>query len=240
MVENNIQKKIHDLEEQIRTSYNNTSILDDVCKLEPVSTDYYHGKFKQFANKFAIERNHITDSSHILSMGELGTSVARSEIKVLLRKFSEQIVPTKLDLFSIDEIENSIQELSTQDYEPTTIFIPSSYFHEILDWNNGKKSQFNMSMNTMHKLVIDPNTILNVKYSSKYVQFSNIIIVSKEANRWQYRPDQNNEHRLTVKFDWEVDDPINTMLLVKTIFNFEICSPNANIIFNLPSQENKV
>ena len=79
-------------------------------------------------------------------------------------------------------------------------------------------------------------SILKIKFSSKYAEFNDIIITSKETNVWQYRPDITTGDRITAKFeDWEKSAySENIILLVRTIFNFRITNKEANFVLELP------
>lgn len=161
---------------------------------------------------------------------------------MLLQEFSQNTPSKQSERFSIPEIRDTIHDLQAADFYPNVVFVPSEFFHEVFEWNQQQRQRIPHPIsNPMHSLIIDPTTILKVKYSSRYAEFDNVIITTKEANLWQYRQDIETGERITAKFDWNQDDPQNTSLLVKTIFNFQIKSDEANIVLELPhtSQQTK-
>ncbi len=234
-----IQKKVQNLEQQIISSYKNASILDDVCTLEPVSPDHQYGNFHKFDNRYKIEREYIYDSTHYLIVNDFGLEVARSEIALLIDEFVKQSPTRELKEFSINEIKKAVYDIQSHYCrpKPTVIFIPDKYFDEVFEWN---QRQMLVPQELWKNLALDPITKLQVKYSSEYAKFDDIIITSKSENIWQYRPDERTNERLIAKFYWENhEDPLNTILEVKTVFNFEIKRKEANMVLKLPCTEKK-
>lgn len=234
MASEHINDKLRDLEHQIRTSYQNVSILDDVCTMQSVEENIQRGQFDQFASRYAINRSHIIDPSHFLLLGDLGKSVARSEINLLTREIQETARQETLDEISFEQIKDVVHGLIAQDYEPNVIFIPTDYFHDVHNWNSEHRP-YGSPGSIFSRLYLDAATPLNVKYSSKYTEFENIIVTTKTVNEWQYRPDQDTQGRLTAKFDWNITDTENTELLIKTVFKFTILNNDANVVFRINS-----
>lgn len=231
-----IQEKLHSLEQQIIDSYKNASILDDVCTLEPVERNYQYGQFHQFANRYKIEKAHILDHSHFLIVNELGLEIARSEIALLIEEFTKQSISRKVEEFSMTEIRRAISDLKRQYFrpKPTVIFIPTEYFNEVFEWNKTQGLDFRDSWKY---LALDHQTRIKVKFSSKYAKFDDIIITSEASNIWQYRPDELTNERLTARFHWEdYEYPMDAILEIKTIFNFKT-TKEANMILKLPHRE---
>jgi len=208
------------LEEQIKKAYSSYSIIDKVCTPQPVSVDIHYGQFSQFANKLLIEKEHITSSSHYLILGEIGTSVARNEIRHIVDAISDLSTKKELDEITYVDIKNSVLSLQSQHYKPNHIFLPIDFFHKLIDWNREKPLDFKQG-SVFDQLFIDNYGALKVTYSNKYIPFDNVVITCKEANIWEYRPSSISNERMTAKFDWNPSDPINTILLVKTVFNFK-------------------
>jgi hypothetical protein len=71
-------------------------------------------------------------------------------------------------------------------------------------------------------IYVSEEIIMKVTFSNKYVPFEEIVITSKESNTWEYRPSVDRSGRLTAKFDWNYEDPMNALLSVKTVFNHVI------------------
>lgn len=233
-----IKQRLAGLEEDVRKSYRNTTILDDVCTVESVTPNYEIGSFEQFASLYPIERAIIKNQSHFLLLGELGRSLARSEIELLLKEFTK-IPPRKtLTKFSIEDIQNVTYDLQDNDFHPHTVFIPARYSVDVMHWN---ERFHNIGYNVFSSdLILDPTTKLKVRYSSKYAKFDNIIIVSRDANIWQFRPDPITNERITAKFNWEYDDVENASLLVRTVFRFHNPSPEANVVLELPHDQEQI
>lgn len=232
MANDAIGEKLRELEEQIRTSYQNVSILDDVCTLEPVLENIQRNQFVQFSSKFAINRARITNPTNYLLLGNLGKSVARSEINLLTREIQNTARQETLDDLSFENIRDLVHDLIAQDYQPNVIFIPKKYVHNAHNWNLEHKPVGSQG-SIFSRLYLDAATSLNIEYSSKYTNFEDIIVTTKTANQWQFRPDIDTEGRLTAKFDWDVDNEGNTELLIKTVFNFKILEDQANIVFKI-------
>jgi len=228
--------RLQDLEEQIRTSYQNTTIIDDVCTVEAVDETYQPGQLKQFASKYAINREHITSTTHYLfGIGEFGKSTARSEINLLLREFRNSTNISDMEEFSFEQILEKVHELQANDFNPKVIFIPTSHMEKILE-HNRENRPYGAQGSYFDTIYLDQATPLKIKYSSKYAQFEEIIITTKEANQWKYRPDVETGNRITAKFDWNAGGDENTELIVRTIFNFRIGDPNGNAIFRINNQ----
>jgi len=234
-----IDEELKKLENQVVKSFHNATILDNVCNVKEVTQDYRKDQFSQFAKKIDIERSHILDSSHILLIGELGLSVARSEINLLLHDFAEKSKHVKIDDFSIEKIAEIVYDLQANDFEPSAVFIPTQYFDKVFEWNQKFLEMLKQpEISYLRSLIIDNNTVLRVLYSSKYAKFDNVMIVSKYANIWEFRPDEDTGNRLTAKFDWDSSE-IDVPLLIRTRFNFEIKSTEANVSLDFPKHTNK-
>ena len=80
-------------------------------------------------------------------------------------------------------------------------------------------------------------SVLKIKYSSKFAEFKDVIITTKEVNHWIYRPDPETRNRITAKFDWDAGNDENTELLVRTIFNFRVKDQEGNAVFRINNQE---
>ena len=169
---------------------------------------------------FKINRDQITNPINVLLLGELGSSVARSEIKTLLDSFSE-CDTTEIDTFSFEKIREKVFSMKSNGHNPNAIFVPIEYFHNVYDWNKEKKP-YDSPGSLFDVLYLDAVTSLKVKYSNKIVPFQDVIITSKEANHWNYRLDEETQGRITVKFDWDDGDDENTILLIKTTFKFNV------------------
>ncbi|KFM21488.1 hypothetical protein AAA799B03_00959 [Marine Group I thaumarchaeote SCGC AAA799-B03] len=214
-------KELTELENQIKKSYDSSSIIDKVCIAKEVSSYYKHGQFSQFANRLLIEKEHIIDPSHYLILGEIGTSVVRNEINCIVEDISKKCCSKEFEKIEYIDIVNGVFELSAKQYIPNHIFLPIDYFHKVHDWNKDRIDKIDFTKGSIFdQLYIDSFGAVKVTYSNKYVPFENIVITCKECNIWEYRPDPDTNKRLTVKFDWNEEDPENAILLVKTVFNF--------------------
>jgi len=229
MISLEIQKKIEELENQIKTAYSRNSIIDNVCIPVKVSPNYEYGKFTKFANRLLIERQRITDPSNYLILGEIGTSVARSEERHIIDTLSKLSSPNIVKEISYEEITKGVDIIKTRGFTPNHIFMPIDYFQNMIKWRASKLST-NPALSDIHSLPIQNDLILKVTYSNKYVPFENVIITSKEANKWEYRPIDDTDNRLTAKFDWNYNDLDNVILDVKTTFNLKIEHPEANLV----------
>lgn len=212
-------KELERLELQIKKAYLTSSVIDEVCTIEPVHSDYHSGEFTQFVNRLLIEKEIILNPSNYISMSELGTSVSRNEINCIVKDTFEKCISKELEKIEYSDIVDAVLNLNANDYKPNHIFLPIEYFHKVIDWNAGKPLDFSKRSVT-GQVFIDGYGAIPITYSNKYVPFENVIVTCKEANLWQYRPASESNDRLTVKFDWNLNDPINTILLVKTVFNF--------------------
>lgn len=226
-----INAKLQELEDQIKNSYNNASILNYVCTLKAVSKDVDHGTFEQFAGRYLINRNHVTDSSHILLLGELGVSVAIAEIQYLINEFSNYEKQT-IASFSIEKILDVVYEIKSKGYNPNLVFIPIEYYFQIFEWNKTNKPVGSKG-SSFDTLYLDAETSLQVKYSNKKIELEDVIITSKEVNNWNYRPGEESEDRFTAKFDWGIEDKENTVVLVKTVFKFTINEKDGNAVLKI-------
>jgi len=232
-----INQKLKELENQIRTSYNNASILDHICTLEGVPEEVEYGTYEQFAARYKISREHITDPTHILLLGELGASVARTEIKFLINSFSNYD-KSEIDTFSIEKIKEKTFSMQSQGYYPNVVFIPIEYFHDIHDWNKINKPPGSEG-SIFDRLYLDSINSLLVKYSNKKIEFEDVIITSKEVNHWNYRPDVETKGRLTAKLDWDIKDDENSILLIKTVFKFMNEEKNGNAVLKIKDFQKK-
>lgn len=229
-----IDEKLNELEKQIIKSYYNTSIIDRVCTLHPVSEEI-DGTYEQFAGKYLIERSHITDPSHFLILNELGTSLANSETKFLIKQFTTN-TKTEIDTFSVEKIKEKMFEIKSKEYFPNMVFIPINYFHDVYDWNKVHKP-YGSAGSIFDRLYFDRDNSLQVKYSNKKIKFNDIIITSKEVNHWSYRPDKETQERIKAKFDWDMNDTENSLLLVKTVFKFSNENKEGNAVIKIKDFE---
>ncbi|MGB9003690.1 MAG: hypothetical protein WCC52_07795 [Nitrosotalea sp.] len=226
-----INQKLSELENQIRKSYNNVSILDHVCILESVPEEIDHGTYQQFAGRYKINRERITNPTNFLILNELGASVARSEIIFLIHELSNS-EKSEIDTFSIDKIKEKVFSMRSQGYHPDVVFIPIEYYDKVFDWNKTHKP-FDSEGNIVDRLYLDRVSNLRIKYSNKKIEFEDVIIASKNANHWKYRPDAETNGRITAKFDWDVQDDENSILLVKTVFKFTTDRNGGNVVLKI-------
>lgn len=226
-----INQKLSELENQIRKSYNNVSILDHVCTLESVPEEIDYGTYEQFAGRYTINREHITNPANFMMLNELGASVARSEIIFLINELSN-FEKLEIDTFSIDKIKEKVFSMRSLGHHPDVVFIPIEYYDKVFDWNKTHKP-FDSEGSIVDRLYLDPISNLRVKYSNKKIEFENVIITSKDVNHWKYRPDAETNGRITAKFDWDVQDNENSILLVKTVFKFTTDRNGGNVVLKI-------
>lgn len=231
MTAEEIQRTLEKLEKQIKDAYSRYSIIDKVCRPVPVNPSERFGKFTQFASRFLIERQHITDSSVFLMLDEIGTSVARDETKYIIDYLSKSSPSKNVEKVSHSDLIHEVSRLWSEGFTPNHIFMPIDYFHDVFEWNRGRPlATYERGLSATDSLQISPDLILKISYSNKYVEFEDIIITSRKANKWEYRPVDDTPNRLIVKFDWNYNDPINTILEVKTVFNFVVEYPEGNFV----------
>jgi len=226
-----IQSKLIELEDKIKDAYMRSSVIDEVCTPIPVEQTIRYGQFSQFIQKLLVEREHMQNPSHFLILDEVGTSVARGETKQIIEKISS--LPSKtVEKLSYEDILVGIQSLRDLGFVPNHIFLPINYFHEVFEWNKGKWRPDTARGSAFSTLYTNSGEQLSINYSNKYIPFEHVMITSKEANIWEYRhvDDDSTKNRLKVKFDWNYNDPDNTLLLVQTIYNFKISEENGNFI----------
>lgn len=213
-----INTKLIQLENQIRNSYYSASIVENVCIIKDVPESIGYGEYQQFIQKLRINREPILDTSGTISMDEIGRSLVFGEINFIIKSLSNYEKST-IDTFSVEKIEEKFFEMKTQNYTPNMIFIPIEYYHEIFEWNKTHKP-YDSEGSMFDRLYLRDENYLKIKYSNKKIELEHIIITSKEVNQWNYRLDSETKGRITVKFDWDVPDSENTVLLVKTVFKF--------------------
>jgi len=233
MISSEIQKKLEELENQIKTAYCRNSIIDDVCIPVKVALNYEYGKFTKFANRLLIERERITNPSNYLILGEIGTSVARGEERHIIDTLSKSASRNIVKEISYEEITKGVDIIMSRGFTPNHIFMPIDYLQNVIKWRANKP--ISKPFSDFHSLPIQDDLMLKLTFSNKYVPFEDVIITSKEANKWEYRPVDNTDNRLTAKFDWNYNDPNNVILDVKTIFNLEIEHPEANLVLTKSS-----
>jgi len=217
-----IQEKIRELEEQIHSTYRNYSRIDDICITNAVPLDQRRNQFRQFAKRFLIERQHITDETHFLIFDNFGSGVARSELNYLIHELNQNSQTTNIPEVTLANIREQVEVMHNNGHTPNVIFMPIEYYHTIHEWNMQPFQEGLIDRNLGDSLVVNRNAILKVIFSNKYVPFENVIITSRENNLWEYRADERTDSRLTAKMDWELEDPINAILLVKTVFNYQV------------------
>lgn len=237
-----INQKLRELENQIRTAYNSASIIDNVCTPTAVPPETRPNTFRQFVNSWLIERQHILDESHHLILGDLGEEVARNEIREIINRIGNSCKPRTVQDLTITEIRTSVQQLQSHGFRPNRIFLPIEYFHEVIEWNHSSErtiAQYGGQYGSVtDSIYIDSSMILKVIYSNKYIPLDRVIITSKEANKWEFRPDAETNGRLTAKFNWDMNDPVNTSLLVRTVFNLVITDTRGNTVLQMVNRRN--
>lgn len=222
MSNNEPTEELAEFVNQVKTAYSSSSVLDNVCTLTPVPTTERYGQFLQFAKNLLIERQHITDPSHYLILDEIGTSVARNEIKEIVDNLSRQSPDGYHNgEVSYQNIVDAVISLRERNYRPNHIFLPIEFFHNVFEWNRGVPRSYGGNAGSAFDSLLITNETLKVTYSNKYIPFDNIVITSREAMNWEYRPASDNNERLTVEFNWNNNNPTHTTLLVKEIFNFD-------------------
>lgn len=217
------------LENQIRISYEKTSVVENVCKIQvvPISTDY--GKFRQFAKRLKIKKEIITDPNSSLFLGDVGSSVAFGEINYLIKSLSD-VEKFEIDTFSIDKIKEKVMEMRSKGLTPDMLFIPIEYYFDIHDWNKNNK-KFGSEGSMFSRLYLDEKNNIKIQFSNIKIELEDILITCKESNLWNYRLDEETGGRITAKIDWDVPDEEDAILLVRTIFQLK--STNQNCVIKI-------
>jgi hypothetical protein len=232
-----IQQKLEGLEKQIQDAYAKHTVIDDVCTPTPVEPTIRTGQFRQIANNILIEREHIIDPHNYLLLAEIGASVARGEIEYLVRNLTQNCPNREIDSVTYDKIAQAAQGIINNGFTPNHVFMPIEYSHDVLNWNQSKPRSDWTKGGIFNTLYINEDIVMKVTFSNKYVPFEEIVITSKESNRWEYRPAAERLSRLTAKFDWNYKDSVNTLLSVKTIFN-HIVDERGNLVITPMRRQN--
>lgn len=215
----NIQQRLERLEKQIQDAYAKHTVIDNVCIPTLVEPTVKAGQFRQIANNLLIEKERITDPNNYLLLEEIGTSVARGEIEYLVRNLTQNSPNTKIDGITYDKIVQGAEVIINNGFKPNHVFMPIEYSRYIREWNQFKPRRNWTEGGIRNAIYINEDIVMKVTFSNKYVPFEETVITSKESNRWEYRPTVDRSSRLTAKFNWNYEDPMNTLLSVKTIFN---------------------
>ena len=232
-----IQERIRELEEQIQNSYRNYSDVDRICTTSAVPDG---GKFRQFAKKILIEREHITDESHVLILDNFGSSTAQAETNYIIRELKQKSIGINVNEINYDVIRKNVTEMNSSGITPDAILLPITYFHNVWEWNSPAVQKGLLRERIGDQLFINHDLILPIIFSNKYIPFEEVFIVSKTANLWEYRPDTKTNGRLTSDFDWDYNDPQNVTVLVRTIFQFSIRNNYGNRVLipeNIPKDD---
>ncbi len=130
--------------------------------------------------------------------------------------------------------------MRSQGYHPNVVFIPIEYYNDVFDWNKTHKP-YDSAGSIVDTLYLDDPTLnLRIKYSNKIIKFEDVIITSKDVNHWKYRLDAETKGRVTAKFDWDIQDEENSILLVKTVFKFTADRDGGNAVLKIRDfQEHK-
>jgi hypothetical protein len=234
-MEIDIQQKLKALEQQILDAYAKHTIIEQVCTTRPVDPTVKAGQFRQIANNILIKRERITTPNNFLLLGEIGASVAREEIRYLVRSLTEKSPKTEPESFTIATISNSARTMADQGFTPNHIFMPIDYSHNVLEWNQSTKRRDWTKGGIFDTFYTEDGIFLKVTYSNKYMPFNDAILTSLESNIWEYRPTETPT-RLTAKFDWNYSDPEDTILRVKTVFYHMIVDVRGNLVIGLEPQ----
>lgn len=214
-----IQQRLERLEKQIKVACEKHTIIDNVCIPTLVEPAVKAGQFRQIANKLLIERERISDPENYLLLDEIGASVARAEIEYLVRHLSPSAPSSKIHDITYEEIVHGVGRILDNGFMPNHVFMPIEYSRYIREWNKSKAKRDWTRGGIHNTIYIDEDVVMKVTFSNKYIPFEEIVITSKESNSWEYRPNAHRSVRLTAKFDWNYEDPMNAVLIVKTIFN---------------------
>jgi hypothetical protein len=217
-----IRQELERLERQIQEGYAKYTIIDDVCMTSSVEPTVEAGKFRKIANDMLIERERITNPSNYLLLDEIGASVARGETEYLVRNLTLNCPSREVGSVTYDTIAQEVDVLTKNRFTPNHVFMPIEYAHNVREWNKSMPREVWAKMDIFNTIYINEDTIMKVTFSNKYVPFEKIIISSKQSNRWDYRPNEDRSSRLTAKFDWDYKDPLNALLIVRTIFDHVI------------------
>ena len=213
-----IQQKLERLERQIQEGYAKYTIIDNVCMTTPVEPTVEAGKFRKIENKILIERERITDPSNYMLIDEIGAAVARGEIDYLVRNLTQNCPIREIESVTYDQIVQAAKVITNNGFTPNHVFMPIEYAHNVREWNRSKPGYDWANRSILNTIYINEGIILKVTFSNKYIPFEKMVITSKQSNRWKYRPTDDRSSRLTAKFDWNYEDPLNALLSVRTIF----------------------
>jgi hypothetical protein len=162
---------------------------------------------------------------------EIGAAVARGEVHYLVRNLTQNCSIKEVDSVTYDEIVQAAEIIKNNQFTPNHVFIPIEYAHNVREWNTSMPRDVWANRNILNTLYVNEDIIMKVTFLNKYVPFEKIIITSKESNRWDYRPTEDRSSRLTAKFDWDYEDPLNVLLIVRTIFK-HVMDKRGNLVIS--------
>ena len=230
------EKKIRDCKEDILKHYAQGSIVSRV-----VHSRVYHDasdrekEFLQLGQKVLIDRFWFTNPTAVTFFSQFGKNVAIGEEKYLIDQLQKDRAVNIVEQISYNCIKSSVELFVREGFAPSSIFVPIDYFVQMHQWiitigdNDVPALQFESGRTY---LTIDENMKLEIFWSSKYVVFSNIIIVDKSFGEWIVKPTDSRE-MLTVEIkDYEKDNT-KVVITVKTDFRFEIVNGQAVKIIGL-------
>lgn len=228
--------KLRKYEQQILKAYKSYSILPNACRLIEVPKKYEEGKFEMFAHRLEIKKELLYNDANVFMVDSLGTDMAHVEIKHILKEISKTAKPKVIHSeVTRDLLIQQILEHYAKGFNPKFIFVPIDYYMDVWKWTleglgRGK------SVTAGYEWYIHDNIRLKIKYSNKRTPFNHFIISDKSFNEWKFRPDPKTGERLTARYDTD-SHRINAYLNLKTVFNFTITDPEANLVLKFKEKK---
>lgn len=228
------REKIERCKKVLLKDYFDASIVEmAVNVVDFAEKTHKHLEFLKFGKWVYIPREWFTDPANIPDyvFSQFGRELALGEKNYIVQEIlkNDEITTKRIQKFNYESLVNTLHGLRARTDSPI-LFAPNEYYVPIhVDWSR----ELGRLLVEKKHLLID-NTRVRVFWSSKYVDFDEVIVGRMTFGRWVAKPTVRD--RLKVDVLESEKEPDKLELKVQTVFNFTIPNPDHIEVLRVPKK----
>lgn len=222
-------KRTEDCKEEISKAYGKESEISEVGQVKEFVQERDKAlKFIQIYKHVSVPRDCLTEPSSVgcsTIWSDLGRSIAFGEINCFIERVRKCRAIERISIEDMGmeglygNIEAVVHDLKEEGFSPSTIFFPLEYWPEI-----GLGKYITYEKDAFLKVGEEKLKMIG---SSKFVPFSDIMVMDKNTSIWTHKTGKYASKRLDITIRENGKDKSLVNVLVKTTINLEIAKPKA-------------
>jgi len=216
-------------------AYDHDSMIEGVTSMQFVEADArIEGiKFTHIYVRHLVPKEWLTDPAIVpdLFFADLGRSVAIGETAHLIQQVKEKAETEIGSLeWSLGNLEKVVTDFIGSGNSNPVVFIPIEKYVDLWTWDRNRRPI--VEGVGKYEWARFENARVPILWSTKYYEFSNLMIVDKSFGTWMVKIG-NRTKTLSIDFTPSEQDEERVDVLVRTIVNYRIDNPSAIAIFSL-------